>query len=84
MALKKYKQIAQDPILAKAPKAEHGFATFAHLNDLGTEVTSPESLKAVIAKLPVFASSVEALAANLQAGDLYVVESTGVLAVVIV
>lgn len=34
MALEKLKQVQKDPVLDKAPKAEHGLATYAHLNVL--------------------------------------------------
>lgn len=40
MALKKFKQKTPDAILIKAPKAEHGFATFAHLNAVVQEVNT--------------------------------------------
>ena len=40
MAIKKFKQINQDPVLAKAQKAEHGFATFAHVNAVIEEVNT--------------------------------------------
>jgi len=42
-ALKKQKQIAQDPILVAAPKAEHGFATFAHINVLIEKINDLEN-----------------------------------------
>lgn len=40
MALKKFKQKTPDEILIKAPRAEHGFATFAHLNAVVEEVNT--------------------------------------------
>jgi len=40
MALKKFKQKTPDAILIKAPKAEHGFATFAHLNAVVEEINA--------------------------------------------
>jgi uncharacterized protein YdcH (DUF465 family) len=41
--LKKQKQIAKDPILAAAPRAEHGFVTFAHLNVLVEKINELEA-----------------------------------------
>jgi hypothetical protein len=41
--LKKQKQIAEDPILVAAPRAEHGFVTFAHLNLLVEKINELEA-----------------------------------------
>lgn len=54
MALKKFKQKTPDAILIKAAKAEHGFATFAHLNVIVDYINTnaePELIPAVVGRL---------------------------------
>ncbi len=43
MALAKLKQIAEDPILAAAPAAEHGIPKFAHVNELVDYINTLEA-----------------------------------------
>lgn len=47
MALKKIKQIAEDPILIAAPRAEHGIPKFAHLNQVVDYVNTLEETLSV-------------------------------------
>ena len=43
MALKKFKQIANDPVIKAAPKAEHGYPIFGHLNVLVAELNAKDA-----------------------------------------
>lgn len=56
MALAKLKQIAEDPILAAAPAAEHGIPKFAHVNEL---VDYINALEATVAALAVRVTALE-------------------------
>lgn len=56
MALKKQKQIANDPILKDAERAEHGHATFAHVNVLVEQINE---LETIIAELAVRVEALE-------------------------
>jgi len=56
MALAKLKQIAEDPILAAAPAAEHGIPKFAHVNEL---VDYINTLEATVAALAVRVTALE-------------------------
>jgi len=43
MALKKLKQVANDPVLENVPRAEHGHPTFAHMNVLVEKINELEA-----------------------------------------
>ena len=87
MALKKFKQINQDPVLAKAQKAEHGFATFAHLNTVVEYLQNqPELLPAVVGRLlgelPIYEDNQAAVDGGLDYGDSYLTP-TGLVVVLL-
>lgn len=80
MALKKFKQKTPDEILIKAPRAEHGFATFAHLNTVVEYLQNqPELLPAVVGRLlgelPIYADNQAAVDGGLDYGDSYLTPS---------
>lgn len=87
MALKKFKQTAQDPILAKAPAAEHGFATFAHLNAVveylqNQQELVPAVVGRLLGELPVYVDNQAAVDGGLDYGDAYLTTS-GVVVVLL-
>jgi len=63
MAVKKFKQINQDSVLANANKAEHGFATFAHVNVVVDAVNAAETDNVA---LEVRVAALEAIVADLE------------------
>jgi hypothetical protein len=63
MALKKIKQVNQDPVLTNAAKAEHGFATFAHVNVVIDAVNAVEIDNETLA---VKVAALEAIVADLE------------------
>lgn len=87
MALKKFKQIAQDPVLAKASAAEHGFATFAHLNEIIEYLQNEPSLTptvvgSLLGQLPVYVDNQAAVDDGLEYGQAYITP-TGVVVVLL-
>ncbi len=89
MAISKLKQIKDDSVLDKAPRAEHGLARYAHVNEVVTEVNRVDAaivspLKTVSKAVLVgraHADNAAAVAAGLVAGDIY--HTAGALKVVI-
>jgi hypothetical protein len=61
MALEKLKQIQKDPVLKRAPRAEHPDASFAHLNVLVEYVNKLED------EVDTLKAAVEALALRVEA-----------------
>ena len=48
MAIEKFKQVANDPVLKDVPRAEHGQATFAHVNVLVEKINELEAIVAAL------------------------------------
>ena len=79
MAISKLKQVKDDSVLDKAPRAEHGLARYAHVNEVITEVNRVDAsivspLKTVSKAILVgrdHADNAAATAAGLVAGDIY-------------
>jgi len=56
MALKKFKQVNEDSVLANATKAEYGIPKFAHINEL---VTYINALQTTVEQLAVRVTALE-------------------------
>ena len=75
MAIKKVKQVVDDSVLGKAPRAEHGLARYAHVNEVIAEVNkvvgpiSKVSNAALLARN--HANNAAAKTAGLVDGDIY-------------
>lgn len=75
MAISKLKQVKDDSVLGKAPRAEHGLARYAHVNEVVTEVNTIVSPLKTVSKAVLVgrahADNAAAVAAGLVAGDIY-------------
>lgn len=79
MAISRLKQVFDDSILKKKPKAEHGLARYAHVNEVVAEVNKVDA--AIVSPLKLVTGAVlagrnhadnaAALAAGLSVGDVY-------------
>ena len=75
MALSKIKQVKDDAVLGKAPRAEHGLARYAHVNEVITEVNKVVGPIAKVSNAAPLArnhaNNAAAKTAGLVNGDIY-------------
>ena len=84
MALSKIKQVKDDAVLSKAPRAEHGLARYAHVNEVITEVNKVVGPIAKVSNAALLArnhaNNAAAKTAGLVNGDIY--HTSGALKIV--
>ena len=75
MAVNKVKQVVDDSVLGKAPRAEHGLARYAHVNEVIAEVNKVVGPIAKVSNAALlarnYANNTAAKAAGLVNGDIY-------------
>ncbi len=75
MAVKKVKQVVDDSVLGKAPRAEHGLARYAHVNEVIAEVNKVVGPIAKVSNAALLArnhaNNAAAKTAGLVNGDIY-------------